>query len=182
MHLSDGSSFVNLASPIFAAIAAGASWASVALSRRAQRDLDQPQLVFRIESNTQSTAAEYPMALVVENVGRGPAIFPGFTIWPGGSTGVGTSRVIGQTLGHGDEVRYGLPFTTSDDAMGIVFCEDRSNGVHAWSASRGYKHYRKSKRRHLTPRVILDDLYDGRGHEFDMANTVGTISLQNDPG
>jgi hypothetical protein len=167
-HITQSVSWLQVASPALAAAAAGASWRAVFIARRAQLDADQPQLVFNIRTSDASQQPGFPVTLTLENVGRGIAVFPGFVVTSG--DGRGCNRIVERNLAHGDGARFGLPFPTSEDAMGIAFCEDRYNNVHVWSARRRYRRYKKGKRKDLTPRVMLDALYDGRSHEIDSQN------------
>lgn len=164
-HITQSISWLQVAGTALAAAAAGASWRSALIARRAQLDADEPQLVFHIRTSDASQQPEFPVTLTLENVGRGIAVFPGFVVTSG--DGRVSSRIVERNLAHGDSARFGLPFGTSATAMGIAFCEDRYNNVHAWSATRRYRRYKKGKRKDLTPRVMLDALYDGRGHEMD---------------
>jgi hypothetical protein len=164
-HITQSVSWPEVAGPALAAVAAGASWRSVFIARRTQLDSDQPQLVFNIRTSDASLQPGFPVTLTLENVGRGVAVFPGFVVTSG--DGRGCSQIVERNLAHSGRARFGLPFPTSEGAMGIVFCEDRYNNVHVWSGTRRYRRYKKDKRKDLTPRVMFDALYDGRGHEID---------------
>jgi hypothetical protein len=102
----------------------------------------------------------------IENVGRGVAVVPGFTLIAGDGRGVST--LLDRNLSHGDVARSGIPFQTQPGALGIAFCEDRYNNVHVWSEQKKYRRYKKNKRRELTPRKMIRDLYGG----FDIADVA----------
>lgn len=161
VRVTQGLSWVQIAAPLAATAAAGASWRSAFLARRAQIDADRPQLVFHLRGDPSGSS---PLVMKIENVGRGIAILPGFTLLSG--DGKGVSSLAGRNLSNGDSARFGIPFTTTDDAIGIAFCEDRQNNVHVWSAKKKYRRYKKNKRRELTPRRMIHDLYDG----YEMGN------------
>lgn len=95
----------------------------------------------------------------IQNVGRGIAIISGFTLIAG--DGLAASALANRNLGKDEFVRFAVPFKTTDDAMGVAFCEDRYNAVHVWSALRKYRRYKKNQRDDLTPRKMIRDLYDG---------------------
>jgi hypothetical protein len=171
-YYTQSASWLQIVSPALAAVAAGAAWRSVFIARRAQVDADQPQLVFTLRWSDPSQPHELPTTLTIENVGRGVAVFPGFVVTSG--SGQACSRIAQTTLAHNDRARFGLPFITNDRAMGIVYCEDRHNNVHVWSAQRSYGRYKNTKRQKLTARIMVEALYEGRGDEVDFDHMLPT--------
>jgi hypothetical protein len=155
VHVTQGLSWVQIGAPIAALAAAAASWRSASIARQSQISADQPQLVFHVLGADPSEPV--PLVMKLENVGRGVAILPGFFLATG--DGQGVSTVLDRNLSHGEISRSGIPFETQHGARGIAFCEDRYNNVHVWSADRNYRQYRKNKRRQLTVRQMMKDLY-----------------------
>jgi hypothetical protein len=157
VHVSQGFSWIEILAPAFAAIAAGASWRSVFIARRNQVDADRPQLVFNLAPIEAGAHPTRKLTMLIENVGRGVAVFPGFVLLSG--EGFGAKDVVRRTLPAGENVMFGIDFITTEGAVGIVFCEDRYNNVYVWGDRRQCRQYRKRKRRQLTPRKMIHDLF-----------------------
>jgi len=164
VHVTQGLSWVQIAAPVAAAVAAGASWRSAFIAKRSQVDADLPQLVFHLR--TGDSAGPSLLVMKIENVGRGVAIVPGLVLLAGDGRGVST--LLNRNLSHGDVARVGIPFDTTPTALGLVFCEDRHNNVHVWSAEKKYRRYKKNRRRALTVRQMVSDLYNG----FDVSDVA----------
>jgi hypothetical protein len=171
VHVTQHVSWLQTAIPIGSAVAstlaAGASWRAVLLARRSQIDADQPQLYFDIQDSDARLQPGYPRTLTIENVGRGFALFPAYTILSG--EGRASNGQVGRSLGPGDKARLGLEFETVQGAVGMVSCEDRRNTIHVWGSERQYRTYKKGERGSLSNRDILDAMYPGSGDDFDKA-------------
>lgn len=151
-HISQGWSWFQVVAPALSAIAAGASWRAVFQTRRTQVDADVPQLVFHLMGES------VPLTLEIQNVGRGVAVHPGYAILSGLPSGQAIKGTYPGSLLPNEKAEYRVPFPTTEDALGIVFTEDRHNNVHVWSATNKYRRYKKGSKG-LTPRVFLGDLY-----------------------
>src|SRR5438874_2334758 len=108
VHVTQGFSWVQIVAPVGAAVGEGGSWASILVARRSQVDADQPQLVFRLV--TAESPGPSKLVMRIENVGRGVAINPGFTLLAGDGRGVST--ILDQNLSYGGVTRTGIPFDT----------------------------------------------------------------------
>jgi hypothetical protein len=163
VHVTQHASWLQTAVPIGAAVAstaaALASWRSVLLARRSQIDADRPQLRFHLQDSEERLKLGYPLTLTIENVGRGYALFPGFTILSG--EGRASNGHLESTLAPGEKARVGLEFETVQGAAGLVFCEDRNNSTHVWGAEHQYRSYKKGERARLSDRDLVAEMYPG---------------------
>jgi hypothetical protein len=150
-----------VAGALLAAAAAGASWRSVLLARRAQLDADAPQLA----SQLYVMEGGLRLRLHIENIGRGAAKRVSFYVVVEGGVASGivpTSGIL--RSGQGVTVMTRLMPSNPDSAQLVTFCLDRANVIHSWSRQDDYKKYSQPK----TPRYIewyFDQFYDGVDHD-----------------
>jgi hypothetical protein len=143
-----------------ASVAATASWGSVLLTRRSQRDADRPQLAI----NFYRLADDLHLYVHVENIGRGTAKKPTFYIVAEGESagGVVPQRgILGP--GQGLTIQTNLTPHDPDSAQLVTFCLDRDNVVHASSRGDEYKEFGKPHGR--TIEWYFDQFYEAVDHD-----------------
>jgi len=119
--------WAQVAGPVFAAVAALASWAAVRQSRRALDIAQLPQL-----NGYWLAQDDGSVVLKIDNTGSGNARLPSFSVVSAGTRAAGTV----QTLSPGAHVRLAteLPAQARDTAVtGVLFCLDWAGRWHVWS-------------------------------------------------
>lgn len=121
-----------MAGAAFAALAAGASWASVAQTRKLMRESAQPELhVQKLHVAAHAASAREFVALVIYNAGSGIAKQTGFCFVSGEQLSEG---FVGNGFLRSNETAHiGTDLAATSAARGVVFCITRENEAHVWS-------------------------------------------------
>jgi hypothetical protein len=150
--------------PIFAAFAAAAAWASLIAGQRIARERRQPYLhaspLQVVDADANGRAAT---SLVILNSGFGIANRVRFVLKVGREY---CSNPVGPgLLRHGQGARVRTTMRPDSDQRAIVMCEDRRGNVWAWNHLGRCKCY-KGKRASLgaDPRAVWMDFY---GEDLD---------------
>lgn len=143
--------WAQVAAPVFAAFAAGASWAAVRQSHKAFATSQLPQLIGDWDND-----AEDAPSLVIHNTGGGVAYDPYFYVLDGDSKVDGRIVKTGPLLaGRGATVftRFAKrPPGSSDPILGVLFCRDWQGHWHVWSWDGRHKLLR-----HASPTILRAD-------------------------
>jgi hypothetical protein len=136
----------------FAAVAAGASWASVWQTRRNWRDQQTPQIT------PSWTEPNNRVTLSFTNTGGGFATQTNFIVVSGRECCTGVVPPV--TLGPGIRVTLDTditPLGALHEVTGAVFCLDRLGTWHAWSWAGDHERPRKDRRpaKSLSPEDAL---------------------------
>jgi hypothetical protein len=127
----------QVAGTAFAALAAGASWASVAQTRKLMRESTQPELhVQTLHVGPQRSSAGKHLALVIYNAGSGIAKQTGFCFVSGGQLCEG---FVGSGFLRSNETAHIGTDLSAGPTHGVVFCITRENEAHVWNVEGGRK-------------------------------------------
>lgn len=143
-----------VASPALAAIAAGASWASVLQTRRLRREDQEPGLQAQMMRFPDGT-----LGAAVTNAG--PGVARGVQIYLVHRGLLATGPIGHGFMFPGDTriVRTPIPEVPEADARMIVSCRDRGRMPHAWD---GHEHHRVAKTWRKKPRYqALQAIFEG---------------------
>jgi hypothetical protein len=132
VNADDVSTWAPVASATAAALAAGASWISVRLSRKQWKAAQRPEL--RLQAWDRGGTIE----IVIVNAGGGFARGVGFCVVVGTEYVAGFAGPnLGGFLDSGQRVVVNAQLTrSSNQVQGVVTCHDVDGFFHAWDAAR----------------------------------------------
>lgn len=140
-----GTDYVPLVAAIFSAVAAGASWAAVAQTRRQWRRSEKPSLHGQGSYSQQNARVEFAIA----NSGPGIARGVGFAFVYGDAWVRGFPRTPTPGFLLGGEqtlIHIPVPQAGQSNAQGVVTCQDSSGNLHAWNLIGDHKEWKREKR------------------------------------
>jgi hypothetical protein len=166
-----------IASPAFAAIAAGASWASVVQARRLARESSLPVLQMQpiVDPRDEHRGA------VIHNAGSGSARGVGFVLVDGNHVAIGNVRH--GFLRPGEVVHVHMDIeATRDGAVGMVVCRHHQSYGHAWTHDERHKVYRTwllRRPRYPGTQEMFRDLFPDSADPFEL--TPAGFAMTRDP-
>lgn len=142
--MSEISNLAQLGSPIFAAIAAGASWSSVVLSQREARERRQPNLQTSELSIIGSKPSDHRgVSLVVLNAGAGVARSAAFVL-AGGDEEYCSHSLGSGFLRYQDTARVKTEMQPDGTVRALAICRDLGKRTLAWDLQGNRKSYKGS--------------------------------------